>query len=46
MYHPGLLIGFGMMFVVSYYAKRDNLPVMERVSREEFFALAKILFQP
>lgn len=38
---PGLLIGFGMMFVISYYAKRDNLPVMERVSRAEFIALLK-----
>nr|WP_086939521.1 TRAP transporter large permease [Thaumasiovibrio occultus] len=38
---PGLLIGFGMMAVVSYYAKRDNLPVMERVSRAEFIALLK-----
>ena len=38
---PGLLIGFGMMLLISYYAKRDNLPVMDHVSRAEFIALLK-----
>ncbi|MFQ3175601.1 MAG: tripartite ATP-independent transporter DctM subunit [Psychromonas sp.] len=38
---PGLLIGVGMMFVISRIARRDNLPVMERVSRAEFIGLAK-----
>lgn len=36
---PGLLIGFGMMFVISYYAKRDDLPVMGSVSLGNFLIL-------
>lgn len=38
---PGLLIGFGMMFVIGIIARRDNLPVMDKISRTEFLALAK-----
>lgn len=38
---PGLLIGFGMMFVIGLIARRDNLPVMEKISRAEFLGLAK-----
>ncbi len=38
---PGILIGLGMMFVISIIARRDNLPVMEKISRAEFIALSK-----
>ncbi len=38
---PGILIGFGMMFVIGIFARRDNLPVMDKISRSEFLALAK-----
>ncbi|MFV0450465.1 MAG: TRAP transporter large permease [Vibrio sp.] len=38
---PGILIGLGMMVVIGFIAHRDNLPVMEQVTRAEFFALAK-----
>jgi tripartite ATP-independent transporter DctM subunit len=38
---PGILIGLGMMFVISIIAKRDNLPMMEKISRAEFIALSK-----
>jgi len=38
---PGLLIGFGMMAVISYFAKRDNLPVVGKVSRHYFLILLK-----
>ncbi len=38
---PGILIGLGMMVVIGIIAKRDNLPVMEQVTRAEFVALAK-----
>lgn len=38
---PGLLIGFGMMFVIGLIARRDNLPVMDKISRAEFLGLAK-----
>lgn len=38
---PGVLIGFGMMFVIGLIARRDNLPIMEKITRAEFFALAK-----
>jgi tripartite ATP-independent transporter DctM subunit len=38
---PGVLIGLGMMFVISIIARRDNLPVMEKISRAEFIALSK-----
>lgn len=38
---PGVLIGLGMMFVISIIAKRDNLPKAEKISRAEFIALTK-----
>lgn len=38
---PGILIGFGMMFVIGIIARRDNLPIMEKITRAEFIALAK-----
>ncbi|NLQ17704.1 TRAP transporter large permease [Marinomonas sp. M1K-6] len=38
---PGVLIGLGMMFVISLIAKRDNLPKAEKISRTEFIALTK-----
>jgi tripartite ATP-independent transporter DctM subunit len=38
---PGLLIGLGMLLVIWYLAKRDNLPVADRISRAEFITLAK-----
>ena len=38
---PGVLIGLGMMFVISIIAKRDNLPKAEKISRTEFIALTK-----
>lgn len=38
---PGILIGFGMMFVIGLIARRDNLPVMDKISRAEFWGLAK-----
>ncbi|EOW9344657.1 TRAP transporter large permease [Vibrio diazotrophicus] len=38
---PGVLIGFGMMFVIGLIARRDNLPVMDKISRAEFWGLAK-----
>ena len=38
---PGILIGLGMMFVISVIAKRDNLPKAEKISRAEFIALTK-----
>jgi len=30
---PGVLIGLGMMFGLVLFARRDNLPVMETISR-------------
>jgi C4-dicarboxylate transporter, DctM subunit len=38
---PGVLIGLGMMFVISIIARRDNLPMMDKISRAEFIALTK-----
>ncbi|MGO2355494.1 MAG: TRAP transporter large permease [Marinomonas foliarum] len=38
---PGVLIGLGMMFVISIIAKRDNLPKAETISRVEFISLTK-----
>ncbi|QRV22920.1 TRAP transporter large permease [Marinomonas foliarum] len=38
---PGVLIGLGMMFVISIIAKRDNLPKAEKISRVEFISLTK-----
>ncbi|PSJ45269.1 C4-dicarboxylate ABC transporter permease [Zobellella endophytica] len=38
---PGLLIGFGMMAMISYFARKDGLPVADKVSRGEFMALLK-----
>ena len=38
---PGLLIGLGMLLVIWYLAKRDNLPIADKISRAEFITLAK-----
>jgi tripartite ATP-independent transporter DctM subunit len=38
---PGLLIGFGMMALISHFARKDGLPVADKVSRSEFMALLK-----
>lgn len=38
---PGVLIGLGMMFVISRIAVRDNLPAMPKISKAEFIELSK-----
>ncbi|BFM50680.1 TRAP transporter large permease [Marinomonas sp. THO17] len=38
---PGVLIGLGMMFVISRIAIRDNLPAMPKISKSEFIKLSK-----